>query len=130
MDNQQKRNAGLGVQQGKKRVHSKQMDFTQYDAEYVGTFKFHHPSVMERMQIGVLKAQMLQGLEGRVDVITDNIAHMSSTLEVVMEENPTWFVLSDISDYEILDGVYEEYVQWYNSFRKPNKKTENAGDSE
>ncbi len=125
-----KRLLGMGVTSGKKRTHKKQLDFSQFNEEYVGTFIFHHPSLMERMQIGVLKSQMLQGLDGRVDVTTDNIAHMSATLEVILDESPKWFNLSTIEDYEVLDGVYEEYIQWYESFRKRRDSDDDKGDSE
>jgi hypothetical protein len=129
MENNNARLLGSGIQKGKKRTLVKQLDFTEFDPEYVGTFKFHHPSVLERMQIGVIKSQMLQGLEGRVDIVTDNIAHMTATLQVVMDDAPVWFQVSEIEDYEILDTVYEEYIQWYNSFRRANKQDNDAQDS-
>lgn len=121
---------GTQVNQGKRRTHSKHMSFTDIDESYVGTFKFHHPTLIERMQIGVIKTQLLQGMEGVVDVLTDNIAHMTATLEVVLDEAPEWFKMDAIYDYQILDAVYEEYIQWYNSFRERNKGSNDEGDSQ
>lgn len=121
---------GQQVQAGKKRIHVADIDLTHIDPEYIGKFKFHHPTVLERMQIGVLKSQLLQGMEGRVDVLTDNIAHMSATLEVVIDSAPDWFNVNNIYDYEVLDAVYEEYIKWYNSFRTRNQQSDNEGDSQ
>lgn len=120
---------GQQIQKGKGRTHTKQMDMSDIDDNYVGTFKFHHPSLMERMNIGVVKAQMIQGLEGRVDVLTDNIAHMSATLENVLDEFPEWFQMDQVLEYEVLERVYEEYIQWYNSFRKPSGKSDTKKNS-
>lgn len=131
--NQNQQNLRLLGQQviaGNKRFKVVDIDLTHIDPEYIGKFKFHHPTVIERMQIGVIKSQLLQGLEGRVDVITDNIAHMTATLEVVTDSSPEWFNVNNIYDYEVLDAVYEEYIKFYNSFRKPAKPSDNEGDSE
>lgn len=131
MDKQQQlRYAGMNVMAGKQRVTNVDIDLSSIDPDYIGKFKFHHPTVMERMQIGVLKAQMLQGLEGRVDVLTDNIAHMSATLEVVLDHAPEWFNAGAIYDYEVLDAVYEEYAKWLATFRRGSKKPDDAGNSQ
>lgn len=119
---------GQGILQGKQRTHEHTFNFTEIDPDYIGKFKFHHPSLVDRMNIGVLKAQMLQGLPV-VDVMTDNIAHMSSTLTFVLDEFPEWFKINEIYDYELLEKVYDEYTGWVNSFRKPVKSTENEGNS-
>lgn len=117
----------LGVQQGKRRTHTVEIDLSHIDPEYVGTFKFHHPSLMEKVEIGTIKAQLLKGLpQGSIDVIADNIAHMAATLQVVLDVYPKWFTLdlTQMYDYEVLDAVYEEYAQWYESFRKTNSKSD------
>ncbi|MNW28256.1 hypothetical protein D3C74_50780 [compost metagenome] len=130
MSNNQHRVAGQQVQAGNKRTHTVQIDLSHIDPEYVGTFKFHHPTIIERMQVGVAKSQMLGGLEGRVDTITDNIAHMAAMLGAVLDSHPTWFDVNNVYDYEVLDRVYDEYVQWYNSFRRPRETPNDAGDSQ
>lgn len=124
-----KRVLGMQILQGKKRTHTVQLDFTHINPEYVGTFKFHHPTLMERMQIGVLKSQLLNGLEGKVDILTDNIAHMAATLEYVLDEKPEWFNADTLYDYEILETVYDEYIKWINTFRKKSGGDNNEGDS-
>lgn len=109
---------GKGILEGKKRTLTKQLDFSTIDETFVGTFIFHHPTVLDRMNIGTLKSQLLQGMEGRTDVITDNIAHMTAVLSHVIDEAPEWFKINEIYDYEILDTVYETYNEWVNTFRK------------
>lgn len=128
--NQRLRLLGAQIQAGNRRTHTAELDLTHIDESYKGTFKYHHPSLIERMQIGVIKTQLLQGLEGVVDVFTDNIAHMTATLEIVLDEAPEWFRLDAIYDYEVLDAVYEEYIGWYNSFRKRDKDSNNEGNSQ
>lgn len=119
---------GQGIAQGKQRTHEKTFNFSDINPDFIGKFKFHHPSLVDRMNIGVLKSQMLQGLP-MVDVMTDNIAHMTSTLTFVLEEFPEWFKMNEIYEYEVLEKVYDEYTEWVNSFRKPTNTAENEGDS-
>lgn len=109
---------GQQILQGKTRTKTEQFNFSHIDEEYVGSFTFHHPSLIERMQIGVTKSQFLQGLEGRVDVLTDNIAHMTATLDVVLDDAPKWFKVGALYEYEILETVYDKYAEWVSSFRK------------
>lgn len=118
-----------GVNQGKKRIHSFNVDFSDVDPKFTGTFVVHHPSQMERLQIGVIKSSLLGGnLE--VDLLTDNIATIISTLEVVLEERPDWFdPFSDDLDYEVMEAVYLEYTQWMNTFRKQRSRSGHEGDS-
>ena len=119
---------GQGIAAGKNRTHEKTFNFIDINPDYVGKFKFHHPSLVDRMNIGVLKSQMLQGLP-MVDVMTDNIAHMTSTLTFVLDEFPEWFKMNEIYEYEILEQVYDEYTEWVNSFRKPANTPKDEGDS-
>lgn len=127
----EKKDLVVGIQQGRRRTHAVEIDLSHIDPEYVGTFKFHHPSLMEKVEIGTIKAQLLKGLpQGSIDVIADNIAHMTATLQVVLDVYPKWFTLdlNQMYDYEILDTVYEEYAKWYNSFRSASQKSDDQGD--
>jgi hypothetical protein len=128
-NSQKLRKVGQGIQQGKKRTLTTQIDLSHIDPDYVGNFKFHHPTVFERMQIGVLKSQLLAGFEGKTDIMTDNIAHMTSALQVVVDSSPDWFNVRDMYDYEVLEGVYDTYIKWVDSFRKDSAGTDDAGDS-
>jgi hypothetical protein len=119
---------GMGIQQGKGRTKDFDINLTEIDEKYVGRFKVHHPSIIDKMNIGVLKTKMLQGLA--VDVVTDNIAHMTATLTFVLDDFPEWFKVNEIYDYEVLEAVYDEYAEWYNSFRKPSGNADDKGDSE
>lgn len=117
------------INRGKKRTHSFNVDFSEFNPDFVGKFTVHHPSQMERMQVGALKSQLLGG-NLNVDTITDNIATIVSTLDVVLDESPTWFnPFSDELDYEVLESVYLEYLKWLNSFRRERDNLSNGGDS-
>ena len=59
MENKQARLLGGQIAQGSQRTLTTQIDLTDIDPSYVGTFKFHHPTVLERMQIGVMKYKCL-----------------------------------------------------------------------
>ncbi|QKE56372.1 tail assembly protein [Bacillus phage YungSlug] len=128
MENKQARLLGGQIAQGNKRTLTTQIDLTDINPAYVGTFKFHHPTVLERMQIGVMKTNMLGGMPA-TDVLTDNIAHMTAILSYACDEMPNWFKVDEIYDYEVLDRVYEVYNEWYGSFRKSSGEADNQGDS-
>lgn len=122
---------GRQIQQGTRRKHTVQIDLSDINKEWVGTFVFRYPSLMEQMQIGVLKTNMLGGLPpNSVDVLTDNIAHMTATLSVVMESAPDWFDLNTLEDYEALDRVYEAFAKWRDSFRLKGQGSDNQGNSQ
>jgi hypothetical protein len=85
---------------------------------------------MENMQRGIIKSSLLGGIPA-IDVPTDNLATVISTLEVVIDKKPDWFdPFSEEIDYEILEEVYLEYINWSNSFRRSNRKDKPTGDSQ
>lgn len=117
------------INKGKKRTHTFAVDFSEYNEEFVGNFTVHHPTQIERMQIGIVKSTLLNGVVP-MDTITDNIAHIISTLEVVLDEKPDWFDVNDPDvEYDILWAVFEEYLNWVSSFRKGLGNSNNTGDS-
>src|SRR6185312_12160675 len=117
------------INQGKKRKHSFNVDFSEINPDFVGRFVVHHPSQMERLQIGVIISQLLGGTLN-VDTMTYNIDMIVATLDTVVEESPNWFnPHRDDLDYDILESVYLEYTNWLNSFRKNTKGVRPEGDS-
>lgn len=118
------------INQGKRRTHSFALDYREYDESFTGSITVHYPSQMEKLQMGIIKTQLLGGIPP-IDILTDNIASIVSTLEVVVDSKPSWFdPFSDTLEYEILESVYVEYLNWVNSFRKSSKPVNNEGDSE
>lgn len=123
-------NALQKINQGKRRTHTFNVDFSDINPKFVGRFTVHYPSQMERLQIGALKSQLLGG-NLNVDTLTDNIATIISTLDVVLDDHPDWFdPFSDELDYDIMEAVYLEYIQWVNSFRKRDRASQPQGDSQ
>lgn len=108
------------VNMGNKRTHTIAVDFSEINEEFVGNVVVHYPSQIERMRIGVLKAELLGGVE--VDVHTNNLAHILSTLDVVVDTKPEWLNASDPSlEYEIFEKIYLEYNDWCNTFRRKSE---------
>ena len=117
--------AGNQVMESHKRVYSFLLDRDTYKGE----FTVKYPSLMDRMKIGTLRAKYLDGMVGSIDMYTDNIAYMSATLETLLINKPKWFNLEILDDYSILEYVYEEYLNWVNSFRREPESNTNEEDS-
>ena len=101
-----------------------------FDVEYgnkTGNFSVKLASLMDSVAIGVNKAKLSQGLV--LDVISDNILHMTATLREVVISAPKWFNLDTLKDYLLLETVYDEYIKWADSFRSPLRQDEDKGDS-
>ena len=120
------------VMQGRRRTHSFYAEYTDINPRFVrGRFTVHQPSQLERMQIGVLKSTLLGGVVP-IDNMTDNLSHIMATLDVVLDEKPDWFDVEDPDlEYEILEGVFMEYLNFIESFRKGlgNVQPEGAGEN-
>lgn len=118
------------INQGNKRTHTFNVDFSDVDPTFVGTFTVHHPSQMERLTVGATVSNLLGG-NLNVDTMTYNIATIVATLDVVLDNSPEWFnPYSDSLDYEILEKVYLEYSDWLYSFRRKPEPVQPTEDSE
>ena len=87
-----------------------------------GEFEFKLATLLDTVEIGVKKAKIAQGAQ--LDVLADNILHMTATLEKVLIKKPSWFDVDKMADYLLLDRVYEEYNLWVSSFRSSIGKNE------
>ena len=118
------------INRGSKRTHAFNVDFIEYHENFVGRFQVHYPSQFERLQMGVLKSNLLGG-NLQVDVLTDNLAQIIATLDTVLDEKPDWFDIENPDlQYEIMEAVYLEYENWVDSFRRSVKKNADTGDSQ
>lgn len=118
------------INMGNRRTKSIQADFSHIDPSFVGTFVVHYASQMENIEIGVVRAELLMGNQN-VDQWTDNIVTSLSTLEIVLDNYPDWFNPYDPKiEYEILEFLYVEYIEWVNSFRRQREASGTTGDSE
>lgn len=104
------------------------IDFTAPSGEnFKGSFIVHRPTVGERIKIGVSEARELGGLIN-VDWQTSNLARIVSTLDVVIDKAPTWWKPNDILELEVLQEVYDKYVDYLQTFqRKPEQTSETTG---
>lgn len=116
-------------------THSFKADYTDIDPRFVGKFTVKYPNQLERLQMGVTKAALLGNLDS-VDDHTNALALILSTLDVVLIEKPEWFNVDDPTvEYEIMEAVFLEYLNWMSTFRKrsegsqPNQGSEDSGSS-
>ena len=117
--------AGNQVMESHKRIYTFSIDKNGYNGEF--TIKYQ--SLIDRMKIGTLRAKYLGDVQNKVDIYTDNIAYMCATLETLLISKPKWFNLEILDDYSVLEAVYEEYMNWSNSFRRDVEPSDNEEDS-
>lgn len=121
-----------GLIEGSRRTKVVNIDCSDlgYD-EYIGKFKFHYPSIVERVKIGTDQANFLNRLPREsIDVYTNNSAYIMATLMNVVDYCPDWFKLNVIGDYRVLEKVFNVYSKWVDSFRKSSKRVDDEGNSE
>lgn len=118
------------INQGNTRTLSIPVDFsTEEHPNFKGVVVVKHPSQMETIRIGQVRAQLLGGLP--VDTHTDNIAYIIATLDTITVEAPEWFnAYSPDIDYDMLEYVFIEYSNWVESFRKGSRGEQHISDSE
>lgn len=92
------------------------IEFTYDNRGLEGVFKLRYPSLMDSLRIGVAQAKLLDQTKG-VDVTSQNIAFMYSTIKQVAIELPSWFELNKLSDYSVLEDIYTEYDTQVNAIR-------------
>lgn len=93
-------------------------DFSEVDPMYQGTFVIKYPNQIDRMTIGVKRADLTRGLP--VDIVTDNLITMISTLDTILTTRPDWFNITDPKiTYDMIYSVYMQYIDWQETFRKP-----------
>jgi hypothetical protein len=102
-------------------THSFQIDFDSATGEKLsGTFIVHRPTMGERIQIGVIEAQLLGGLSN-VDVFTSSLAHWISYLEVVIDQAPKWWKPRELHEPEVVQAVFDKYIDYLQKFQRRNK---------
>jgi len=87
---------------------------------FQGTFKLHRPTVGERIKIGNNTAKEIEGLLN-VDAMTDFMARMVATFDVVIDEAPIWWKPRELKDVEVIQAVYEKYINYLNQFSETIK---------
>jgi hypothetical protein len=103
-------------------THTFNIDITVPSGEnFKGSFSVHRPTIGERIRIGVQEGRELQGLIN-VDMLTSNLAHILSTLEIVVDTFPVWWKPRDLKDMEVLQAVYEKYIDYLLEFQGSPKQ--------
>lgn len=112
-----------GLVNGSRKTKVVSVDCTDINEGYIGKFKFHYPSLVERVKMGTDQANMLNGLPREsIDNMTNDIAYASSILMNVIDYCPDWFKLNQIGDPEVLFRVFKAYADWVDSFRQQPKQ--------
>lgn len=86
---------------------------------FEGTFTVHRPTIGEMIKIGNNEARELEGLNN-VDMMTNGLARMVATLDVVIDKKPLWWKPRELRDLEVIQEVYQKYIDFLAEFqRKP-----------
>jgi len=94
--------------------------------EFSGKFTIHRPTIGERINIGIIEAQRLGGLVN-IDNFVSGLTHMVATLEVIVDDHPIWWKPQELHDVEVINEVYNKYIEYLNTFSgKP--KSEGGGE--
>jgi len=102
--------------------HTFTVDVTVPSGEnFKGSFTVHRPTIGERIRLGVQEGRELQGL-ANVDFLTSNLAHILSTLEVVVDSCPVWWKPRDLRDLEVVQAVYDKYIDYLQEFQGTPKQ--------
>lgn len=102
-----------------------------YGVEKTGKFTFKYPSITERIRIGTLRAQMLDGAEEKsLDSLTSDLTYIVAFLRITAVKVPDWFDFSDIDDVIGIRRIFNEVQVWVTNFRLTGGKCQRPGDSE
>lgn len=108
---------------------------TAFGTHLTGIVEFKRPTMKDYMRMGALKSEELRNAGVvNADLVDSQIrfmAHVISTLKVVVVKCPMWLVkIDEVQEPDILYHVYHKYQEWELSFRKPEASTEASdGDS-
>lgn len=96
-----------------------------------GTFVFKYPSLLDRTQIGVARAKMLDGAqEQSLDKMTSDLLYIIAYLGKLCIKNPNWFNLNLIEEYDVLFDLFNEVSKWVDDFRLSMERGTDDGDSD
>lgn len=102
-----------------------------YGVEKTGRFTFKYPSITERIRIGTLRAQMLDGAEEKsLDSLTSDLTYIVAFLRITAVKVPDWFDFSDIDDVIGIRRIFNEVQVWVTNFRLTGGKCQRPRDSE
>jgi hypothetical protein len=101
-----------------------------YGQSKTGRFTFKYPSITERIRIGTLRAQMLDGAEEKsLDTMTSDLTYIVAFLRVTAVKTPDWFDLTEIDDVVGIRKIFNEVQVWVSNFRQTGGKCQRPGDS-
>lgn len=83
-----------------------------------GTFTFRYPSIMDKVQIGVARAKMLDGApEQSIDTYTSNFSYMICYIGKLCIKQPSWFNVNMIDETDVITDLFTEVTKWVDNFR-------------
>ena len=96
-----------------------------------GTFTFKYPSLVDRMQIGVARAKLIDGAsEQSLDRLTSDLSYMIAYIGKLCIKQPQWFNLNVIEEYDVINDLFTEVTNWVTNFRRNLETSEDAGYSD
>lgn len=101
-----------------------------YGVKKTGNFTFKYPSISDRIRIGTLRAQMLDGApEQSIDNLTSDLTYIVAFLRLTMKDAPDWFDFTDIDDVLGMRKMFNEVQEWVSNFRFTGGKCQRPGNS-
>ena len=95
-----------------------------------GTFTFKYPSLVDRMQIGVARAKLIDGAsEQSLDRVTSDLTYMIAYIGKLCVKQPSWFNLNALEEFDVIQDLFKEVSDWVVSFRQDLEAGEDAGHS-
>lgn len=96
-----------------------------------GTFLVKFPSLRDRIAIETKLSQLIAGADvNNIKTKTYLLAEAICYLERLIVKKPDWFNLEIIDDPDTITSLYNEVLDFINSFRKEDGSNESEGNSD
>ena len=127
-----------GSKYRQKMLHTFTVDFDSEvdDRTYKGSFTTKKMSILDLASLGVRKSQLNGAMHHDennpgtgVDSNTDEFNNMVAHLELSLIEKPDWWKLDEISDINLIIKVYEEVLEFENTFLRSKRQPDEGNGS-
>lgn len=113
------------------RTYTMQKTLTIFGGKREGTFRFHYPTIGDRVKQGLLQSQFLGGVSPQVvDVVTFNLTYSMAFLASICDQMPQWFRFELMESQEELGEMFREVNEFVESFRRDDDEAADAAGGE
>lgn len=120
-------------------LHTFAIDFTSEidNKRYLGEFTVKRMSISDFAALGVRKSQLNGGMHHDekhpgmgVDADTDEINAILAHLDICIKKAPDWWNLNEIADVQLVYNLYQEVMNFENSFRGFTNNDDSGDDAD